>query len=249
MSNRWGHKVWGADAPRRFFGEHHWNEPVRWNLAAEHAGERHRTFPSMCDPFERREDLDAPRRRMFELIDQTPWLDWLLVTKRPENILSMWPGGIDGYRSNVWLLTSTENQEAANQRIPPLLACRRLVPVLGLSAEPLLGPIDLDKALGCGDSTHRGQGDANCDGLDWVIGGGESGPGARPCETAWLLSLVSQCRSAAVAPYVKQLGSNPRHDFDGTGMSVSIVLNHPKGGDPAEWPAPLRVQEFPEVAR
>lgn len=80
------------------------------------------------------------RRRLFDFIDATPNLDWLLVTKRPENIAKMWPGG---FRKNVWLLTSVSNQETADTMIPPLLECRNLAPVLGLSMEPLVGPVDL----------------------------------------------------------------------------------------------------------
>src|SRR5690606_1082275 len=102
----------------------------------------------------------------FHIIDATPYLDWLLVTKRPENIREMWKYRVSDYgqdndpviqrlhtdsdrtkalryRPNVWLLTSVENQEQADKRIPELLKCRDLSPVLGLSMEPLLGPVDL----------------------------------------------------------------------------------------------------------
>ena len=95
------------------------------------------------------------RRGLFALIDRTPNLDWLLLTKRPENVRRMWAprGQVDGesvypsdrYRKNVWLLTSISDQPTADKMVPELLACRDLVPVLGLSCEPLLGPIDLTK--------------------------------------------------------------------------------------------------------
>ena len=91
LSHRWGFHIWGPNAERRFFAGKHWNDPIRWNREAEKAHERRRVFPSMCDPFEDRPDLVEPRQRMFALIDQTPWLDWLLCTKRPENIQRMWP--------------------------------------------------------------------------------------------------------------------------------------------------------------
>lgn len=90
------------------------------------------------------------RRRLFNLIDSTPWLDWLLLTKRPENIRRMWPVQTHGFRPNVgndrlnvWLGTSISDQASADKQIPELLKCRDLSPVLFLSAEPLLGQVDL----------------------------------------------------------------------------------------------------------
>ena len=105
--------------------------------------------------------LDHVRKRLFSLIDATPNLDWLLLTKRPENILKMWPSWPTGFPSdgsgghgsgarnlhNVWLGTSVANPEAADKRIPELLKCRDLSPVLFLSCEPLLGPVDLESAM------------------------------------------------------------------------------------------------------
>ena len=86
MAKRTGNPVWGPGA-RRFFGEKHWQEPVRWNAAAERLSVRRRVFcGSMCDVFEDRPDLVEPRGRLWRLIRATPHLDWLLLTKRPENI-------------------------------------------------------------------------------------------------------------------------------------------------------------------
>src|SRR5689334_16021242 len=97
FSKRTGHAVWGANAPRRFFGDAHWREPLKWNAAAEKAGERRRVFcGSMMDVFEwhdepTNEQMNAARARLWELIESTPWLDWLLLTKRPENASSVLP--------------------------------------------------------------------------------------------------------------------------------------------------------------
>lgn len=104
----------------------------------------------------RQATLADVRLRLFRLIDATPHLDWLLLTKRPENIRGMWPpyfpGGYiaeagamnqAGPRPNVWIGTSISDQETADKAVPELLACRDLAPVLFLSAEPLVGPIDL----------------------------------------------------------------------------------------------------------
>jgi protein gp37 len=152
--------------------------------------------------------MDDVRIRLFRLIDSTPNLDWLLLTKRPENILRMWPayfpGGYiaeagsmnqEGPRPNVWLGTSVGNQESANKRIPELLKCRELSPVLFLSCEPLLGPVRLN-------FTDMG----DVDDVDWVIAGGESGPNARPSHPDWFRSLRDQCSYAGVPFLFKQWG-------------------------------------------
>lgn len=173
------------------------------------------------------------RRQAFEVIDNTPHLDWLIVTKRPENIRKMWPsipttiGGVNvntivgddpDYRRNVWLLTSVENQEAANMRIPQLLKCRDLVPVLGLSCEPLLGPVNLDRippinrkapctTNALSGATHWPDNDTdNGPKIDWVIAGGESGHNARPVYPDWVCSIRDQCQAANVPFFFKQWG-------------------------------------------
>lgn len=124
-----------------------------------------------------------------------------------------WP-----YQS-IWLGVSVENQQVADERIPILLDTPATVRFL--SCEPLLGPLDL--------SPHLSR-------LNWVIVGGESGSNARPCELAWIESIVEQCRDAGVACWVKQLGTNCR------GWSSSG-----KGDNPEHWPASIQVQQFPEV--
>lgn len=143
--------VWGDNGTRVVAAENYWREPLRWDRKASKLGVRYRVFcASLADVFEDREDLIETRRWLFRLIDQTNNLDWLLLTKRPENIPKMmppweWHGGLTG-RHNVWLGTSVENQETADKRIPELLKCRSLAPVLFLSCEPLLGPVDLAKS-------------------------------------------------------------------------------------------------------
>ncbi len=150
--------------------------------------------------------LDDVRHRLFALIDATPNLDWLLLTKRPENILRMWPTP-GKFRRNVWLGTSIANQDDANRNIPHLLKCRGLAPVLFLSAEPLLGPVDLSAFLNC-TCDQNGHCDLCIDGSfkRWVIVGGESGPHARPMPPAWARSLRDQCQAAGVPFMFKQWG-------------------------------------------
>lgn len=133
---------------------------------------------------------------------------------------------------NVWLGTSCENQAAADARIPHLLRCPAAVRFL--SCEPLLGPLDrLPLAV-----------------IHWVIVGGESGPGARPCAVEWNRSIVRQCAAAGVSCFVKQLGSRPyrinnEDDDEFVGVMHWLRLRDRKGGDPSEWPADLRVREMP----
>lgn len=248
---------WGKDAPRRFFGDAHWRQPIAWNRAAEKAGERHRVFcASMADVFEDRPDLVGPRFRLMNLVWQTQQLDWLLLTKRPENIgrmlveaaawgrantslnhiaLHEWGEGHGKPFPNVWLGTTVENQEQADRRIPHLL--RVPVAVRFLSVEPLLGPVDLrhivlpdsdgtlDALSGDWGRTLKIVGGPR---IDWVIVGGESGPGARPCDVAWIRSVVMQCREAGVPCFVKQdSGRLP--------------------GQQGRIPADLWIKEFPDA--
>lgn len=168
---------------------------------------------------------------------------------------------------NVWLGVSCEHQDAADERIPPLLEC----PAAGrfVSAEPLLGRVDLNDlgddwhvdALAGGGQCCLGHENADSPALDWVIVGGESGADARPCRVENIRHIVEQCQSAEVPVFVKQLGFKPVAPKpsssvlgDDTGdwrpnpphKNREINLDDPKGGDPEEWPEDLRVREFPE---
>lgn len=191
FAKRVGQKVWGAGVERRLFGDKHWAEPIAWNVAAAKAPQRARVFcASMADVFEGLPSLNAQRARLWKLIESTASLDWLLLTKRPENIASMAPWR-DGWPANVWLGATVENQQYADQRIPALL--ENAAKVRFLSIEPLLGPIDLRRYLAD---------------LDWVIVGGESGGSARPSNIAWVRDLRDQCVDAGVAFFFKQWGNH-----------------------------------------
>jgi protein gp37 len=137
---------------------------------------------------------------------------------------------------NIILLTSVENQEQADKRIPELLkipaACR------GLSLEPLLGPVELKLPR---IQELRGILNGTAPSIDWLIIGGESGPNARPCNVDWIRSLVAQGKAAARATFVKQVGSNSQ-----MGREDAQIIRDKKGGAPDEWPADLRVQEWPK---
>lgn len=224
FSRRVGFDIWGPTAQRRFFGESHWREPLKWNRLAFEAGKRALVFcASMADVFEDRDDLIEPRAKVFALIEQTPNLDWLLLTKRPQNMVkfaaSAWPRM---WPTNVWAGCTAEDQEWADKRIPHLLEVPAHTKFI--SYEPAIGPVDF--------RTHMR-------GLDWIIYGGESGGGSRPSDLAWARSVVAQTRGTRTAAFVKQMGAKA---FDG---GERIRFNHPKGGDPLEWEDGLRVREFP----
>jgi protein gp37 len=219
--------VWGVDAERKPMSEAYWKEPLKWNRKAGEAGTRTRVFcASMADVFETPparnvqawKVQEAARARLWALIDATPHLDWLLLTKRPENIATLHPLPFAG---NVWLGTTTEDQRRFDERWPILAEIPAAVHFI--SHEPALGPIKIHHAEGALP--------------DWVITGGESGPGARGYNPSWAKDVITQCRANGIAPFVKQLGANVL-DFAGT-------IKDRKGGDLSEWPAELRVQEFP----
>jgi len=195
FSRRLGIGLWGARADRRYFGDAHWKEPVRWNADALASRERRRVFcASMSDVFEPRSDLEPWRRRLWTLIDATPGLDWLLLTKRPDQIASKVPWGCR-WPDNVWLGTTAENQLWANRRLPVLIEHQAAVRFV--SCEPLLGRVDLSAWL----SGHRRR-----RGVDWVIVGGESGHKARPMHPEWATDIRDQCASAGVPFHFKQWG-------------------------------------------
>lgn len=226
---------WGPGAPRRRTSASAWRKPVLWNanhdaFFSQH-GRRRRVFcASLADVFDNAVDPQW-RTDLFALIQATPNIDWLLLTKRIGNVASQlkeagllstaaknaylerWIMSWLDYDppSNVWLGATVVNQQEANRDVPKLLA----VPAVKrfLSMEPLLGPVDL---LATGDTLCR------CDGcirmareypespglqrIDWVIVGGESGTGARPMHPDWARSLRDQCHAANAKFLFKQWG-------------------------------------------
>jgi len=149
---------------------------------------------------------------------------------------------------NVWLGVSAENQACADERIPILLQTPAAVRFL--SVEPLLERIDighyLEMVRPAGQDLWRPPLPEYSEiekSIEWVIIGGESGPGARPCNVEWIRDIVRQCRAAGVPPFVKQLGAFATgHPWlSGAGFS----FHDRKGGDPSEWPTDLRIREYP----
>ena len=247
-------------------------EPLRWKMP------RRIFVCSMSDLFHSQVPWEFIVR-VFDVMAATPWHTYQVLTKRPgrmayfaehiwpkqgglwepvewtspsrARVMDKWPG--TAWPSIVWAGTSCESQKYA-----PRLDCLARVPapVRFVSVEPMLGPVDLKPWLGL-------HGNRDTDGLsefdapmpepviNWVIVGGESGPGARPMNLAWARDLVGQCQTAGVACFVKQLGRNPiLHGNEITPPFVRgrHLLIDPKGGDPAEWPSDLRVREMPQPA-
>lgn len=188
-----GRELWGDDGARQRTSEENWNDVKRWNEKARIAGTRPRVFVnSLSDVFEDRRDLDPWRADLFTLIEACKHLDFLLVTKRTELIMTMVPERWKhGFPSNVWMLTTAENQARFDQRIEHLL--RVPAHVHGVSMEPLLGPITMGK---------------HAKNIDWVIVGGESGKAARPMLAAWALALRDEAaqQGSALAFHFKQWG-------------------------------------------
>jgi len=198
FSKRLGRDIWGVNADRRLLSDDYWREPHKWNATAAKTNERHRVFSgSMCDVFEDRRDLDPHRERLWRLIEETPSLDWLLLTKRPENIETLAPWR-NNWLPNIWLGTTVEDQRRANERMPHLVKHPSVVRFL--SVEPLLGALNLRQWL---PEVH------------WVILGGESGAGARPMQIDWARAVRDQAIEYGVPLFFKQWGNHAQVDGAG----------------------------------
>ena len=235
MDDRYGNVKWGPKGTRVVTAASTWAKVLKWDRDAAKAGVPARVFCcSLADVFEDDRDctggedrgmhtLNDVRARLWALIESTPNLIWLLLTKRPQNILGMVPAAWlepGRWPENVWTGTSAGCQATADAAVPKLLE----VPGRHfLSCEPMLGPVDLAPLFGL--KPGREWADCLCDEIDpsdkpcmvcvckraanpidWVICGGESGPGARPMHPDWARGLRDQCVAAAVPFFFKQWG-------------------------------------------
>lgn len=282
FDHRYKKVQWGPTGTRVITSDANWRKPIAWNKEAKSHGVRYRVFcASLADVFESWDgpirnsdghvlsDLFEPasnsdmhndellpmedvRYRLFELIDSTPYLDWLLLTKRPENIAGMWWGHTKTgfrpcHRDNVWLGTSVENSDYLH-RIDTLKACGDVAGKLFLSIEPLLGALP---TLG-----------EHIDGIDWVIVGGESGPNSRPMNPDWVRSIRDQCETHGVAFHLKQWGewvpyehrgspplieSQHGFNFDSHGLPPDIINHEPVDG--WYWPDGLSDVVYRKVGK
>lgn len=245
---------WGAGAPRRRTSAANWKKPLRWNAKAEafmaQHGRRQRVFcASLADVFDNAVDPQW-RTDLFELIRATPNLDWLLLTKRIGNAAAMIEAALAhmdiGYSvpfaawpwPNVWIGATVVNQAEADRDIPKLMEVPARVRFL--SMEPLLGPISLRWLAAWPENAPTSAMNPSgytdhLDGLrrlDWVIVGGESGPGARPMHPDWARSLRDECEAAGVPFLFKQWGhwqiasrANGHYDSD-MARNSAVWLDH-----------------------
>lgn len=245
-AKRSGLVEWGSGKPRRRTSIANWGKPIRWDKEAAAAGVRARVFcASLADVFDN-EVPTAWREDLWDLIEDTPNLDWLLLTKRIGNARGMvpWRWG-DDWPRNIWLGATIANQEEADRDIGKLLATPARIHFL--SVEPMLGPINLNRIVlakdvpitDCADprfdkvnltvNSLKGSKSLKWRALDWVICGGESGHHARPMEAEWAISLMYQCMAQGCSFFMKQ-GSQ---------------ANWPTFKDFESFPDHLRVREWP----
>lgn len=243
MDTRYGRVQWGKGNPRSLTSEAYWKQPLKWNRSAIKNGTRLKVF---CASLSDWLDDEVPVEwlaRLLCLIVLTPKLDWLLLTKRPQNwrsrmeqvaalesddflisnapaIAQAWLSGIAHH--NVWFGATIENQEQATIRIPQLIAIPAKIRFL--SCEPLLEAVTLDLTK-----------------IDWLIIGGESGDRARPFNAAWARSIIRQCRDDGVSVFVKQMGGNFSDGLH------SVKLKDRKGGDMDEFNHEFQIREFPRA--
>lgn len=244
MDHRMHKVVWGPKGERVRTSAKNWTGPRGWNdqhaaFFAQH-GRRRRVFcASLADVFDNAVPAEW-REDLFDLILRTPNLDWLLLTKRIGNVGNMLPVpfDFDSHYPNVWIGATVVNQEEADRDIPKLLA----VPAHKrfLSMEPLLGPVKLrwewvsgGRPLGGGPACNLHEPWKEPEpqpAIDWVIVGGESGPGARPMHPDWARNLRDQCHAAGVAFLFKQWGEwapYGRSRIDGDTLATPRSLDEP----------------------
>jgi protein gp37 len=213
MSKRYGWAEWG-NHPRKRTSAGLWDGVRKWQrlapaFLAEH-GRRRRVFcASLADVFDNQVPAEW-RGDLWALIRDCPDINFLMLTKRPQNIGTMLPAFWDEVKGHIWLGTTVEDQKHAEQNIPHLI--KHDAAVRFLSIEPMLGPITFRWAKW--DNWRNGDGTARSvvdeyDGLrmlDWIIAGGESGPHARTSNPEWFTKLRDQCAAAGVPFLFKQWG-------------------------------------------
>jgi protein gp37 len=200
LSNRYGWVQWGPHGERRRTSAANWRKPIQWDKAAKASGRRPRVFcASLADVFDNQAHQEW-RDELFEMIAATPNLDWLLLSKRPENIDGMlplsWRASAGPNWGNVWLGTTCEDQAAYDRRWPILSKIPAAVHFI--SYEPAIGPLRINPGVFQ---------------PDWLICGGESGPGARMMDPNWAAAIKHDCQRAGIHFFMKQMtGKKPIPD-------------------------------------
>jgi len=209
---RFHHVEWGPHAERKRRAPAYWRKPFAWNRKAEREGVRRRVFfAHYADVFDNKVPPEW-RAEAFDIVRATRSLDWLILTKRPQNVLKMLPADWGDGWPNVWLGVTAENQTEAARRLPILSSLPAAVRFV--SAEPLLEKVEFTQWL---------------DRINWVICGGETDPQKKGRERFmdpdWARDLLRQCREAGVPFFMKQMtGRSP--------IPADLLVR--------EWPADLR---------
>lgn len=214
-AKRAGRDLFGGRSKRKRTTRSIWARPRVWNrIAGEQRRPRKVFCASLADVFEDAPGPNEWRPDVWDLIRVTPWLDWQLLTKRPENIAAMLPEDWGEGWPHVWLGTSVGHADHVDR-----LEHLRYIPaaVRFVSAEPLLGPL-INSCPVC----HGGGHCSHCDGargldlagIDWLIAGGESGAGHRPMEIGWAQDLREACSRADVAFFFKQIAAHRNEQGD-----------------------------------
>lgn len=180
--------IWGDNGSRAVGSESYWREPFKWNQQAQSERVRRRVFcGSLMDAAEDRPELEPLRERMKETVEAAHWLDWLLLSKRPENYSRMfW----DVWPENAWAGTSAEDDETFRRRTSYLMRVKAVVRFV--SCEPMIGRIDIPAGV-----LRSG---------DMVIVGGESGRGARAMNPEWVRWMRDTCSAWGIPFFFKQWG-------------------------------------------
>jgi protein gp37 len=226
VTNRMGYNgrrlpiLWGPRGERKVTSDANWRNPVKWNAEAAKTGEFWPVFcASLADVFEDRRELDAPRERLFRLIEETPHLTWLLLTKRIDRVNDLKPARWIWFPDHVGIGTTVESQRYLDERLPVLQTIN--AKTRWLSIEPQIEAIEYGEQMLA---------------VDWAITGGESGPGCRPYDPQWASDLIAAGRRFGFAPFVKQLGE---------AWARTNKSSQRHGAEPLDWAPALRVQEFP----
>lgn len=268
----WTPAGWGPGKDRKRTSVAYWNQPLKWQKESEKTlSTPGRVFCASLADWADEEVDDSWRDDLFGVIAYTPKLNWLMLTKRPENarryLRELHAGqrkiidrlvygpkerglaaalvvksAYDRKWDNVWVGVSVEDQKTADERLPILMDTPAAI--RWVSYEPALGPVDFSKWL----DIHRTPTPA---GLDWIVVGGESGPKARPFHVEWAYDVIGQTVQAAKYAFVKQLGARPFFPAGEEGTCQSVQLEDRKGGNWHEWPdelSNLKVREFPVKA-
>ncbi len=199
LAKRWGWAEWGPGKPRKLTSDANWNKPLQWDRVAMADGARPRVFCASLADWADAEVDEAWRVRLFNLIDRTFNLEWLLLSKRHARILPLLKQHARGI-GHIRVGVTVEDDHHARMRLPYLRKVKEAGWPTFVSYEPALGPVDWAPWMDC---------------IDWLIAGGESGAGARYPDPLWFRETRDVCRQYKVPFHFKQWGAfRPSNELD-----------------------------------